>query len=258
MPRQPPTTRQQDGNRQGGRQDNNSRLYDRDGNRGNVVEDRGGRTIFDLGGGNIYVEPNVPDEGGRLLYGADNVEVQQLPRGRTRTIVYRSDGTQIITVRDRYGDIVRRTKRLPNGTEIVLIDNRVPDDQSNRQTVVVNIPPPQIDMPRNRYALDLGNASRDDIRRTLLAPPVQHLNRSFTLDEILRNEQVRAYSPRIDLDTITFEFGSATIGVDQMPALFALGQAMEEIIAREPGRGLPDRRSHRRRRLRQRQSHPVG
>ena len=45
---------------------------------------------------------------------------------------------------------------------------------------------------------------------------------------------MRAYSPRIDLDTITFAFGSATIGVDQMPTLFALGQIMEEVLYEFP------------------------
>ena len=56
-------------------------------------------------------------------------------------------------------------------------------------------------------------------RSALLAPPVQELERAYTLEEVLQNQQVRAYSPRIDLDTITFEFGSSTIGNDQMDAL---------------------------------------
>ena len=88
------------------------------------MERRGGRIIIDLGGGNIYVEPTVPDEGDRLLYGADDVEVQNLRDGRTRTIVHRPNGVDIVTVRDRYGDIVKRSRVLPNGREIVLIDNR--------------------------------------------------------------------------------------------------------------------------------------
>jgi outer membrane protein OmpA-like peptidoglycan-associated protein len=215
--------------------DRRDRYYDRDRDRGDVVEERGGRIIIDLGGGNIYVQPQVPDEGGRLLYGADNVEVQELPHGRTRTIVYRRNGVQIITVRDRYGDIVRRIKRLPDGREIVLIDNRFPeDDEGPRPPVIVDIPPPRVDIPYNRYIVDLGSASDEDLRYALQAPPVQELERPYTLDEVLRNEQIRAYQPRIDLDTITFDFGSATIGVDQMQTLFALGQAMEEIIAENP------------------------
>jgi outer membrane protein OmpA-like peptidoglycan-associated protein len=210
------------------------RIYDRDEERGEVVERRGGRLIIDLGGGNIYVEPDVPDEGGRLLYDADNVEVEHLRGGRTRTTVYRRNGVQIITLRDRYGDIIRRIKVLPNGREIVLIDNRDDGEDAPRRPIIVDIRPPRIDIPRERYIVDLGRASRDDVRYALTAPPVQEIERPYSLDEVLRNEQVRAYSPRIDLDTITFEFGSATIGEEQMPTLFDLGEVMEEIIAESP------------------------
>ena len=63
---------------------------------------------------------------------------------------------------------------------------------------------------------------------------MQQIERRYTLDEVLRNEPVRAYSPRIDLDTITFETGSATIGNDQMQSLFDLGQAMEEVLGEHP------------------------
>ncbi len=45
---------------------------------------------------------------------------------------------------------------------------------------------------------------------------------------------MRAYSPRIDLDTITFDFGSATISDSQMGALYDLGQVMEQVIADNP------------------------
>ena len=66
-------------------------------------------------------------------------------------------------------------------------------------------------------------------RRSVQAPP-----RAYTLDEVLHNQQVRAYSPRIDLDTITFDFGSATISDSQMGSLYELGQAMEQVIAENP------------------------
>ena len=189
-------------------------MVDRDNDR-DVVERRGGRIIIDLGGGNLWVQPIAPDEGGRLLYGADDVEVQDLPRGRTRTIVHRRNGVDIVTVRYRYGVIIRRSKILPDGTEIVLIDNRYPDDYGEfaplPPPILYDVPPPVIGIPQGRYIVDYGNASEDDIRTALLAPPVQPIERPYTLDEVLNNQQIRAYSPRIDLDTITFETGSATI-----------------------------------------------
>lgn len=201
-----------------------------------VVDDRGDSVIIDLGGGQIYVQPVVPDDADRLLYGADNVEVQQLRGGRTRTIVYRRNGVQIITTRNRYGDILRRVKRLPDGTDIVLYDDRFDDDDGERRRpqILLDVRRPLIEIPEDEYIVDLGRADPDEIRGALLAPPVQQIERRYTLDEVLRNEPVRAYSPRIDLDTITFETGSATIGNDQMRSLYYLGQAMEEVLSEHP------------------------
>ena len=202
----------------------------------NVVEQRGNDIIIDLGGGQIYVQPVVPDDADRLLYDADNVEVQQLRGGRTRTIVYRRNGVQIITTRDRRGDIVRRVKRMPDGVDIVLYDNRFDEDDTRERRPVIlrDVRRPRIDIPDDEYIVDLGRADPDQIRGALLAPPVQEVERRYTLDEVLRNEPVRAYSPRIDLDSITFETGSATIGDDQMRSLFYLGQAMEEVLGEHP------------------------
>jgi outer membrane protein OmpA-like peptidoglycan-associated protein len=40
--------------------------------------------------------------------------------------------------------------------------------------------------------------------------------------------------PRIDVDTITFEFDSAAIPPDQLDALDMIGQAMEEVLDESP------------------------
>ncbi len=221
-----------DGDRRG------RRNRDRGEGRGNVVEDRGDRIIIDLGGGNIFVEPVVPDEGERLLYGARDVEVEDLPGGRTRTVVFRDNGSQIVTIRDRRGEIISRVRVTPDGREVVLIDNRYEDDFEELPpgTVFVegDLPPLVIDIPEEQYIVDLGEASETQVRTALVAPPVQEIERQFTLEEVTRNERVRAYVPRIDLDTITFEFGSSTISESQMQALTALGRAMEEVLAERP------------------------
>ena len=50
----------------------------------------------------------------------------------------------------------------------------------------------------------------------------------------LQDENVRAYAPRIDLDTITFQVGKASIGRDQRKALKEIGEALRDIIAKNP------------------------
>lgn len=220
-----------DGSQQNRRSRRGMRSYDQ----GNVVEERGDSVIIDLGDGNVYVQPVVPDDADRLLYGTRDVQVQELEGGNTRTILTRGDGVKIITARDRNGNILRRVKRLPDGRDIVLIDNRYREGyEFGEPPILYDVPPPRIIIPEDQYIVDLGRADYDDIRGALLAPPVQELQRPYTLDEVLRNEQVRAYSPRIDLDTITFEFGSSTIGNDQMRSLYYLGQAMQDVLAERP------------------------
>src|SRR3712207_4700813 len=138
-------------------------------------------------------------------YGARDVEVIELAGGLTQTIVYRENGSQIITTRDQYGNIVTRVRRTPNGREVVLIDNRPRLEDGNVVIVrPVELPQPVIEIPQEQYIVDLGEASERDIEVALTAPPVQRLERTYSLEEVTRSESVRAYVPRIDLDTITF------------------------------------------------------
>ena len=53
--------------------------------------------------------------------GAREVYYEDLPRGRTRETVVRDDGTQVVTIRNAYGDIVRRSRITPDGREYVLV-----------------------------------------------------------------------------------------------------------------------------------------
>ncbi len=137
-------------------------------------------------------------------------------------------------MRDRDGNIIRRVRRTPDGREIVLIDNRFPEGQEAPPARIILLPPPRIEIPEERYIVDIGRASQQQLQEALLAPPVQAIERPYTLEEVTRSESLRSYVPRIDLDTITFDFGSATIGSDQMQALGQLGLAMEEVLAENP------------------------
>ena len=60
------------------------------------------------------------------------------------------------------------------------------------------------------------------------------MERPYTLDEVRYSERLRDKVRRVDLDTITFEFGSAVVGLDQLDALDGVGFALEDLIARNP------------------------
>ncbi|TJW39479.1 MAG: OmpA family protein, partial [Mesorhizobium sp.] len=66
------------------------------------------------------------DDTPRMRRGARNVYYEELSGNRTREIVERDNGIQIVTIRNRYGDVVQRSRIAPDGREYVLsyVDER--------------------------------------------------------------------------------------------------------------------------------------
>ena len=92
----------------------------------------------------------------------------------------------------------------------------------------------------------------------MIAPPVERIERRYSLDEIRYSASVRQRMPSIDLDSINFETGSWEIPPDQAAKLQAIADGLNRAIARQSARGVPDRGSHRRGRIGRRQSVAVG
>ena len=84
-----------------------------------------------------------------------------------------------------------------------------------RSARIVALPPPRITIPRDRYIVDYERASDDDLYETLDAPPIEDLERSYSLEEVRDNYELRPRVRRIDLDTINFEFGAWEVSPDQ-------------------------------------------
>ncbi|MBU0583477.1 MAG: OmpA family protein [Alphaproteobacteria bacterium] len=202
--------------------------------RGEVVKRQGDRIIIRLGD-QLVIQPNR--ESDRFLSGARDVEVEDLGRGQTRTTVYRENGVKIVTLRDRYGDILLRTRVLPGGRRIVLIDNRDIEKTPRRGRhygEIDPLPPLVLRIPRDEYIVETRRASRRQIQETLVAPPVERVERAYTLDEVRYSDRLREKVRRVDLDTITFAFGSAAIGLDQLDSLDSVGQAIEDLVRKNP------------------------
>jgi outer membrane protein OmpA-like peptidoglycan-associated protein len=196
---------------------------------GEVVKSELDRVIVKLGDQVII---RKQDENERFLRGADDVEVVQLRGGRTRTTITRPNGVQIITVTNRYGEIIRRVRRLPDGREIVLIDNR--QDEKPIVNFDIRLPRLVVPIPRRDYIVDLQRASEADIQAALTAPPVERVERIYSLEEVRRSERLRDKVRRIDLDTVTFDSGSAAISRSQIRTLTRIGEALEDVIYEDP------------------------
>lgn len=171
------------------------------------------------------------DDTRRLRWrGGGDERVERLSGDLTRTVIIRPDGTQIITVTNARGEIVRRYRRDRHGREIVIIE-----DVRRPPLVQINLPPLVVNVPRERYIVDTRRASRRDLEMALWAPPVEPVERAYSLYEIRHYDRIRDKMPRVDLLTITFDTDSALISPDQVGGLEHIASIMLDLIERDPG-----------------------
>jgi OOP family OmpA-OmpF porin len=199
--------------------------------------DQGGRKVFTEPGRVIVVDPSGQsfirhNEEDRFRYGARDIQTQRVG-GETRTIVIRPDGSEIITVVGDDGQLRRRIRRDREGREIIIIDNSYRDPRYG-VGFYVDLPPPLIRIPYNRYIVEADEAPPDLIYDTMEAPPVDRIERRYSLDEIRYSPSVRQLMPSIDLNSITFETGSWEIPPDQAARLQVIADGLNRAIARNP------------------------
>ena len=109
----------------------------------------------------------------------------------------------------------------------------------------VNLPPPVIRIPRERYIVEDEFADQALLYETMVAPPVETIERPYSLEEIRYSAPLRDRMPRIDLNTVTFESGSWELSPDQVQKLAAIADGLNRAIAQNPQRSVPDRRPYR-------------
>ncbi len=209
-----------------------------DGFRGQRRESQeGGRTVFTEPGRVIIRDPSGQsfirhNEVDRFRYGARDIRTERVGND-TRTIVIRPDGSQIITVNDRNGQLLRRIRRDQRGREIIIIDNsyRGPRGVGG---FYVDLAPPILRIPRDRYIVEADEASPALLYDTMMAPPVERLERRYSLDEIRYSASVRQRMPSIDINSINFETGSWEIPPDQASKLQAIADGLNRAIEANP------------------------
>jgi outer membrane protein OmpA-like peptidoglycan-associated protein len=205
---------------------------------------RGERRESREGDRTVIREPGrvIIQEGGRTIIRHDENErframsrdVRSERRGNeTVTVITRPDGFNIVTVVDENGRLIRRSRRGPDGREVMIIDNRY-DGPAATRGYYVDLPPPVLRIPRERYILEAERASAADIYAVLTAPPVERIDRRYTLDEVRYSPRLRERMPRVDVDTITFDTGSWEIAPDQMNRLAPIAEAIQRAVTQNP------------------------
>ncbi|MGO4738025.1 OmpA family protein, partial [Bosea sp. 2KB_26] len=157
-------------------------------------------------------------------------------RGDENVTVYeRPDGSRIITVTDEDGRLIRRTRRMRDGDEIVMIDNTRRDRPDMRfSDEVVVLPPPPLPIPRERYIVDAEQADQRLIYETITAPPIAAIPRRYTLDEVRYSPDLRARMRSVDIDTVTFETGSWEVTPNQAQRLSVIAASISQALQRAP------------------------
>jgi outer membrane protein OmpA-like peptidoglycan-associated protein len=196
----------------------------------------GGRTVIQEPGRTIVQENGRMlirhDEVERFGFGARNVHVEQ--RGvDTVTVIERPGGVGIVTYTGPDGRLLRRVRRYPDGREVIIIDNPV-REYRDVADFYVDLPPPVIRIPRERYILDIDGASEADVYAVLTEPPVEVPDRAYSLDEIRYSRPLLERMPSVDVDTINFEFGSWTVTPDQAARLAIVADAINRAVSANP------------------------
>ena len=193
----------------------------------------GNRTVITEGDRTIVKQDNrviiQHNETQRFAVGARDVNVEH--RGNeTTTVIVRPNGDRIINVTDERGNLIRRVRRERGGKEIVIIDER---ERPRREEVFIDLPPPVIHIPRDRYIVELDRARPQTVYEVLDAPPVETVEQTYTIDQVRYSAPLRERMPRVDLD-INFETGSWQLTQDQIDKLNVVADGLKRAIDRNP------------------------
>jgi outer membrane protein OmpA-like peptidoglycan-associated protein len=149
-------------------------------------------------------------------------------------------------VRDASGNILQRYRKNRDGNVEMLIGEaaqpgvidrvlgRTPPPVDKPPALNLKLGPLQLSIPADQYVVESSRASPTQLQKTLIAPPVEAVERPYTLEEIRLSGRLRDKVRRIDFDTITFDTAQATVADDQIQKMQNIGQALRAVIERDP------------------------
>jgi outer membrane protein OmpA-like peptidoglycan-associated protein len=202
--------------------------------------------IFQVG---VNLVINNPAQERDRYYDEDEDEIyyERLPRGRVKETIVRPSGVQIVTIRNRYGEVIRRSRIMPDGREIILAggndwdrrrdrddDDRADGDDLEWRDPGRDLPPLRLNISIRDYILDADEADEDEVEEFLAEPPVEQVREIYTIDEVKRSARIRDMVRRLEVGGLTFDSGAATISRNQVGALSKVANAMLDLLERNP------------------------
>ncbi len=187
-----------------------------------VVSNTGDRVIVLRPDGTYQV---LKDDDTIIRTPGSTVRTETFRDGSTRTIVQREDGTQVVTIRDATGRVLRRATYDRLGREIILIDDLAEED-----VVVID------DLPRPKKKIVISSKDEETaLKREMARLMADKAGRKFSLRQIREIPEVRDLAATIDVEPITFASGSAAVTASEAENLADLGRVMQELIDENPG-----------------------
>ncbi|OLP48194.1 hypothetical protein BJF91_08625 [Allorhizobium taibaishanense] len=192
----------------------------------------------------------VMDYGGQIVIRSDDNRrfaeygrppvYEQVDHQRVRITVFKENGDRIVSLRNRYGQLIQRSRIDARGNEYVLFYSPDLYDANDDQPVVyrdpgAELPPMRLRVPLNDYIIDVGSQPDRDYYRFIEQPPVEPVERVYTIDEVRNSARIRDKMRRIDLDTITFATASADISMNQAGTLKRVADAITRVLKDDPG-----------------------
>lgn len=213
------------------------------------------RTERTEGGRNVIVEPDNRkivrqknrtiirhDDNRRLRKSGREVRRERQKDGTWLIVTAGLAGALIYSLQDDDGRLLRRSRRDKGGREYVLFDNRRHYYEGRGASrrydpyfdSYIDLPPPRLSISRDEYIVEYDGASEDDIYDALLAPPVEKLDRRYSLDEVRYSYNLLERMRRVDLNVVNFDFGSWEVTPDQYPKLERVADALDRILEDSP------------------------
>ncbi|NDK51473.1 OmpA family protein [Rhizobium laguerreae] len=177
------------------------------------------------------------DDDRRFLRDGERPSYEELSGDRYRETIVRPEGYRIVTIRNRYGDIIQRSRVDARGREDVLYYSQDLYDDPDRdyfEDPGADLPPMRLRVPLNDYIIDTRSDPDRDYYEFLSEPPVEPVERVYSLDEVKYSARIRDKVRRIDLDTITFATGSADIPMTQARTLRKVADAISQVLKKDP------------------------
>ncbi len=177
------------------------------------------------------------DDRPRLRRDSEESFYEELSRGRVRETIVRPNGSRLVTVYDRYGDIIQRSRIDRDGEEYLMV--YAPEPEADRppriRDIGYELPPMRLRIPVRDYIIDTSSEPDRDYYDFLAEPPVEQVERVYSIDEVKYSARLRDKVRRIDLDTITFATGSSEVPLAQAKTLRKVANAISEVLEKDQG-----------------------